>query len=146
MIRHFVGACKIRLPVQHFYYAFSAEFLVFAILLMGNKVTTIFAKILILLIFSSIANAGQIYSYQERLIFCMVPLEHADAEQLAEVLVPFLSPQGKITAYSPTNTLIIKDQPPVVKMLIKVIKGKADLSECQNFQNGSEGNKNIKLD
>jgi hypothetical protein len=28
-------------------------------------------------------TAGQLYSYQERLIFCMVPLEHADAKQLA---------------------------------------------------------------
>jgi type II secretory pathway component GspD/PulD (secretin) len=65
----------------------------------------------------------------------MVSIEHADAEQLADVLAPFLSPQGKIGAYSPTNTLIIKDQPSVVKMLIKVINGKEDLSECQNFQN-----------
>ena len=76
----------------------------------------------------------------------MVPLEHANAEQLADTLAPFLSPQGKITVYSPTNTLIIKDQPPVVKMLIKVIKGREDLSGCQNLQNGSEGNNNITLD
>ena len=76
----------------------------------------------------------------------MVPLEHADAEQLADVLAPFLSTQGKITAYSPTNTLIIKDQPEVVKMLIKVIKGNADLSECQNFQNGPESNHQIPSD
>ena len=86
------------------------------------------------------ANAGQLYSYQERVIICMVPLEHADAEQLADTLAPFLSPQGKISAYSPTNTLIIKDQPSVVKMLIKAIKGKADLSECQNFEHVPEGN------
>ena len=104
------------------------------------KTTALLAKILILLIFSSMANAGQLYSYQERVIFCMVPLEHADAEQLADVLVPFLSPRGKITAYWPTNTLIIKDHPSVVRMLIKAIKGKSDLSECQNFQNGPESN------
>jgi type II secretory pathway component GspD/PulD (secretin) len=110
------------------------------------KANPLLVKILILLMFLIMANAGQLYSYQERLIFCMVPLEHADAEQLAETLAPFLSTQGKISAYSPTNTLIIKDQAPVVKMLIKAIKGKADLSECQNFQNGPEENKNIKLD
>ena len=91
-------------------------------------------------------TAGQLNSYQERLIFCMVPLEHADAEQLADVLTPFLSSQGKITAYSLTNTLIIKDQPEEVKMLIKVIKGKADLSECQNFQNSPESNHQIPSD
>ena len=110
------------------------------------KASALSAIILILLIFLCMANAIQLYSYQERVIICMVLLEHADAEQLSETLAPFLSTQGKISAYSPTNTLIIKDRPSVVKMLIKVIKGKADLSECQNFQNGSEENKNIKLD
>ena len=99
------------------------------------KASALLGKILSLLIFFSMANAGQLYSYQERVIICMLPLEHADAEQLADVLTPFLSPQGKIAAYSPTNTLVIKDQPSVVKILIKVIKGKEDLSECQNFQN-----------
>ena len=73
----------------------------------------------------------------------MVPLEHADAEQLAETLAPFLSPQGKISAYSPTNTLIIKDQPSVVRMLLKVIKGRSDLSECQNFEHVPEENNKI---
>ena len=73
----------------------------------------------------------------------MVPLEHADAEQLADTLAPFLSPQGKISAYAPTNTLIIKDHPSVVRMLIKVIKGKSDLSECQNFEHVREGNNKI---
>ena len=104
------------------------------------KVSALIAKILILLIFLSMANAGQLYSYQERVIICMVPLEHADAEQLADTLAPFLSPQGKISAYSPTNTLIIKDQPSVVRMLIKAIKGRSDLSECQNFEHFPEGN------
>ncbi len=105
------------------------------------KASALLAKILILLIFSSVVNAAQLYSYQERVILCMVPLEHADAKQLADVLAPFLSPQGKILAYSSTNTLIIKDQTSVVKMLIKAIKGKADLSECQNFEHLPQGSK-----
>jgi type II secretory pathway component GspD/PulD (secretin) len=107
------------------------------------KASALLAKILILLIFLSMANTGQLYSYQELVIICMVPIEHADAEQLADTLAPFLSPHGKITAYSPTNTLIIKDQPSVVRMLIKAIKGRADLSECQNFQHVLEGNNKI---
>jgi type II secretory pathway component GspD/PulD (secretin) len=107
------------------------------------KASALLTKILLLLIFLSMANAGQLYSYQERVIICMLPLEHADAEQLTDVLAPFLSPQGKIATYSPTNTLIIKDQPSVVKMLIKVIKGKEDLSECQNFENVPEGRNKI---
>ena len=107
------------------------------------KAPILLVIILLLLIFVSMINAGQLYSSQERVIFCMVPLDYADAEQLVDVLTPFLSPQGKLGAYSPTNTLIIKDQPEVVKMLIKVIKGKADLSECQNFQNDSEADERI---
>ena len=107
------------------------------------KASALLGKILSLLIFLSMANAGQLYSYQERVIVCMVPIEYADADQLADVLAPFLSPQGKIAAYSPTNTLVIKDQPSVVKMLIKVIKGKEDLSECENFKNGPEGSNKI---
>ncbi len=110
------------------------------------KAPALLAKILMLVIFLSMANAGQLYSYQERIIICMLPLEHADAKQLADVLAPFLSPQGKIIAYSPTNTLIIKDQPSVVRMLIKVIKGKADLLECQNFEYVPEGNSKIPSD
>ena len=107
------------------------------------KASALLTKILLLLIFLSMANAGQLYSYQERVIICILPLEHADAEQLADVLAPFLSPQGKIAAYSPTNTLIIKDQPPVVRMIIKVIKGRADLSECQNSQSVPEESNKI---
>ena len=107
------------------------------------KAPALLAKILLLMVFLSMANAGQLYSFQQRVIICMLPLEHADAEQLADVMTPFLSPHGKITAYSPTNILIIKDQTSVVKMLIKVIKGKEDLSECQNFQNVPEGSNKI---
>ena len=100
-------------------------------------------KLLAIAIFFSVANFGPLYAYQERVIICMVPIEYADAEQLAKVLTPFLSPQGKITAYSPTNTLEIKDQPSAVRMLIKVIKGKEDLSKCTNLKKGREGSNKI---
>ena len=59
-----------------------------------------------------------------RIIVCMIQLEHADAERLASVLEPFLSPEGSIVSYKPTNTLIIKDRAPVVNMLVEVIKGR----------------------
>ena len=49
-----------------------------------------------------------------RVIVCMIQLEHADAEHLASVLKPFLSPEGRIVPYKPTNTMIIKDRAPVV--------------------------------
>jgi type II secretory pathway component GspD/PulD (secretin) len=104
------------------------------------KATALFSIIILfLLISSSITSAGQFYSYRDRVIICLVTLEHADANQLADVLAPFLSPHGNISAYPPTNALIIKDQPSVVKMLIKAVKGRPDLSECQNFDHVPEG-------
>ena len=107
------------------------------------KASSILTKFLPLVIFLTIANAGQLYSYQERVIICMFPLDYADAEQMVDVLTPFLSQQGKLGAFSPTNTLIIEDHPEVVKMLIKVIKGTADLSECQNYQSDSKAEEEI---
>ena len=59
-----------------------------------------------------------------RIVVCMIQLEHADAEHLASVLRPFLSPDGSLTPYPPTNTLIIKDRQSVVNMLSEVIKGR----------------------
>ena len=57
------------------------------------------------------------------MVVCMIRLEHADAEQLASVLKPFLSPQGSLSAYAPTNTLIIRDRASIVNMLAEIIKG-----------------------
>jgi len=54
----------------------------------------------------------------------MIQLEHADAEYLASVLKPFLSPQGSIVPDVHTNTLIIKDRASIVNMLAEIIKGK----------------------
>ena len=126
----------------------SMEVIMFNKIVDGILEVVIMVMVLLMSILGTLGmvTAGQLNSYQERLIFCMVPLEHADAEQMADVLAPFLSPQGKLGAYSPTNTLIIKDQPEVVKILIKVIKGKADLSECQNYQNDSKAEEEIQPD
>ena len=59
-----------------------------------------------------------------RMVVCVVQLEHADAEYLASILTPFLSPEGRIVPYVTTNVIIIKDRKPVVDMLKKLIKGK----------------------
>ncbi|MBT8364762.1 MAG: hypothetical protein KJP23_08660 [Deltaproteobacteria bacterium] len=54
----------------------------------------------------------------------IIELDHANAEDLAKVLAPFLSKDGRITAYGPTNSLIIKDRKSIVRELVRVIKGK----------------------
>ena len=75
---------------------------------------------------------------ENRIIVCLLPLEHADAEELAAVLTPFLSSSGTIVPFTHSNTLIIKDKAATVKQLIKAIKGSEDLRVCQNFQEPSE--------
>ena len=59
----------------------------------------------------------------ERIVVCMIQLEHADAEELAAVMAPFLSPEGSITPYRQTNTLIIRDWASIVKQIATAIKG-----------------------
>lgn len=59
-------------------------------------------------------------------IIRIIELEHADAEALVISLQPFLSPQGRITAYAPTNCLIVKDRQSIVNDLVRVIKGNSD--------------------
>jgi type II secretory pathway component GspD/PulD (secretin) len=59
----------------------------------------------------------------ERIVVCMIQLEHADAEELASVVEPLLSPAGSIVPYRPTNTLIIKDRASVVEQIAIAIKG-----------------------
>ena len=85
----------------------------------------IFVLVLISLpIISDLSIAQREKSPGGRIVVCMIQLEHADAEYLASVLKPFLSPEGSLTSYQPTNTLIIRDREPVVNMLSEIIKGK----------------------
>ena len=63
------------------------------------------------------------------IVIQIVQLEHADAAELAEVLRPFLSKDGSITAYGPANSLIIKDRKSIVRELVKVIKGRLGKKE-----------------
>jgi type II secretory pathway component GspD/PulD (secretin) len=78
-----------------------------------------------------IVYAPPIYAQQpatpgDPIIIQIIELEYADAEQLAETLKPLLSPQGRITAYGPSNSLIIKDRKSIVEALVEVIKGKSE--------------------
>jgi type II secretory pathway component GspD/PulD (secretin) len=57
------------------------------------------------------------------MVIKVIRLDHADAEELASVLRPLLTKDGRITAYSPTNTLIIRDKKPLVEQLVTLIKG-----------------------
>lgn len=58
-------------------------------------------------------------------IIQIITLDYANAEDLARVLTPFLSTDGSIAAYGPTNSLIIKDRKSVVDALIRAIRGES---------------------
>jgi type II secretory pathway component GspD/PulD (secretin) len=98
------------------------------------------AILLILLVLFGTAESHFAAAQGSRMIVCLLTLEHADAEQLVAVLSPLLSPNGTITAYSPTNTLIIKDRASVVQMLVKAVKGDPNLSGCDNWKQAPDGN------
>jgi len=63
------------------------------------------------------------------IVIQIIDLDYADADQLAAVLTPLLSPEGRIVAYSPTKSLIIRDRVSNVKTLVEIIKGPIDKSE-----------------
>ena len=81
------------------------------------------------LLFLTLICAGTSFSQytgprDDPIVIQIIELDHADAEELAKVLKPFLSQDGRITAYGPGNILIIKDRRSIVRELVKVIKGK----------------------
>ncbi|MDY6839814.1 MAG: secretin N-terminal domain-containing protein [Thermodesulfobacteriota bacterium] len=75
--------------------------------------------------------------YRNPMVIKVIPLQYADAENLASVLRPLLTKDGTIVADAPTNTLIIKDRRSLVGKLARVIKG-PDKAEDHflNFQDG----------
>ena len=75
---------------------------------------------------SLILNAQQPAIPGDPIVIRIIELEYAEAEQLAETLKPLLSPQGRITAYGPSNSLIIRDRKSIVEALVEVIKGKLE--------------------
>ena len=89
-----------------------------------------FAVVLLLILYPTCFSLAQLEkAYGERIVVCMVQLEHADAEELAAVLQPLLSPAGSIVPYRRTNTLIIKDRASRVEQLSIAIKGKPCIPE-----------------
>ena len=84
----------------------------------------------------SLALLGLLYAYsvhaqepryiREPIVIRVIQLDYADAEQLASVLAPFLSKEGRIVPYKPINCLIIKDRKSVVEALVKIIKGNSN--------------------
>jgi type II secretory pathway component GspD/PulD (secretin) len=71
----------------------------------------------------SVVQGQHARPFIEPIVVKVIRLDHADAERLASVLRPLLTKDGQITAYVPTNTLILKDRKSLVEQLVRVIKG-----------------------
>ncbi|MBI3389945.1 MAG: type II secretion system secretin GspD [Deltaproteobacteria bacterium] len=60
-------------------------------------------------------------SPSDEFITRLVPLTHVDANNMVAILQPLVSPDGLLTAYSPTNTLILIDTAAQTARLIKIL-------------------------
>ena len=72
------------------------------------------------------SNAQAKAEQGDPIVIRVVELDYADAGHLAAVLAPLLSSEGRIVAYSRTNSLIIKDRASIVRRLVEIIKGPVD--------------------
>ena len=63
---------------------------------------------------------------RDPIVIQVIELDYADAVELASVLSPLLSPEGRISAYGRTNSLIIMDRTSIVRKLVEIIKGPID--------------------
>lgn len=78
------------------------------------------------LIYPSPPCAQEAKPPRDPIVIQVIHLDYADAEHLASVLAPLLSRDGRVVAYKPTNSLIIKDRASLVRRLVQIIKGEPD--------------------
>ena len=58
----------------------------------------------------------------DRMVTHLVPLRHADINEVRNMLTPLVSKDGNITAYGPSNTIILTDLASNVNRLVKIIQ------------------------
>ena len=96
---------------------------------MNKSVTRVFVLVSVLIIvptFFKFSNAYARSYKRDPVVIQVIELDYANAEELASVLAPLVSPDGRIVAYSRTNSLIIMDRASVVRKLVEIIKGPID--------------------
>ena len=93
---------------------------------MRPRLITLALVLLIPLIHLYPSYAQEAKPLRDPMVIQIIHLDYADAEYLASVLAPLLSMDGRVVAYRPTNSLIIKDRASLVKTLVKIIKGDPD--------------------
>ena len=65
-------------------------------------------------------------SKKDPMVIQVMDLGYADCAEVASVLSPFLSAEGRISVYGRTNSLIIMDKASIVRRLVELVKGPLD--------------------
>jgi len=86
----------------------------------------LFIFLVMVSIFPHYTSAQEQRPPRDPIVIQVMHLDYADAEYLASILQPLLSGEGKVVAYKPTNSLIIKERASLVKRLVEIIKGVPD--------------------
>jgi general secretion pathway protein D len=58
----------------------------------------------------------------DRMVTHLVPLKHADINEVRNMLTPLISKDGNISAYGPSNTIILTDLASNISRLVKIIQ------------------------
>jgi general secretion pathway protein D len=58
----------------------------------------------------------------DRMITQVIPLEHASAEEIRALFTPFVSKDGALAAYKPTNFLLITERASNVRRMLRIIE------------------------
>ena len=74
-------------------------------------------------IFLPISSVQETRPLRDPIVIQVIHLDYADAEYLSSMLAPLLSKDGKVVAYRPTNSIIIKDRESLIKRLADIVKG-----------------------
>jgi type II secretory pathway component GspD/PulD (secretin) len=93
---------------------------------MGRATFTLAIMVLFVFVTCHLSSAQDRAVKGDPVVIQIINLDYADAEELAPLLAPLLTPHGRIVAYKRTNSLIIRDKASVVKRLVEVIKGPVD--------------------
>ncbi|RMF86308.1 MAG: type II secretion system protein GspD [Nitrospinota bacterium] len=58
----------------------------------------------------------------DRIVTQLIPLEHADANEIRTILTPLIRKEGTILSYPPTNTLIVTDTLANIRRLLEIVR------------------------
>ncbi len=61
-------------------------------------------------------------SRDDKIVTQLIPLDYADAKEIASLLTPLISKSSNIVTYGPTNTIILTDVSSNIRRLIRIIQ------------------------